>query len=161
MDRSTKDAWLVGPGDLREADVEDVPQPGYSVRVRGLPAAYSNEAQSTATEVKQTPNGDTVATINTAKLEILQFTHGVIEPTFTRAEAEVIAKRFGPAFRKVIDTIDELSGIDKKAIEDANARFPVGGASSPGGDVGADAPAGGDGPDLGVRVGAGVGNTGG
>jgi hypothetical protein len=161
VDRSTKEAWLVGPGDLKEADVEDVPSPGMSVRVRALPAAYSNEAQSTATEVKQTPNGDTVATINTAKLEILQFTHGVIEPKFSQAEAKIIAERYAPAWRKVIDKIDELSGLDKEAIEAANARFQAGGASENGADVGDAAPAGSDRPDQPVRTGAGAGDVGG
>ena len=41
MSRSSKEAWLTGPGDLAEADVEDVPSPGQSVRVRALSAKYS------------------------------------------------------------------------------------------------------------------------
>lgn len=132
MERSTKDAWLVGPGDLEEAEVKDVPARGMSVKVRGLPAQYSNEAQSEALELKTLPNGDQVATVNTAKMEVLQFAHGVIEPKFSLAEVKIIATRFGPAFKRVIAKIDELSGVDKEAIEDATARFPVGGASTDG-----------------------------
>ena len=144
MERSKKDAWLSGKGDLKEADVEDVPVKGQSVRVRGLPAAYSNQAQSEALEMK-TIGREQIATVNTARLEILQFAHGVIEPEFSVQEAEQVAQTYGPAFRKVIAKIDELSGVDKEAIEDANARFRVG-ETGPGDDgtAGADeAPAGG------------------
>lgn len=127
MERSTKDAWLNGPGDLTEATVEDVPVPGVSVKVRGLPAAYSNEAQSKALELKTGARGEQTATINTAKLEVLQFTHGVVEPTFTEPEAQLIAQKYAHAWRKVINKIDELSAIDKEAIQRANEAFQVGG----------------------------------
>lgn len=161
MDRSTKEAWLTGPGDLREEDVEDVPSPGMSVRVRALPAAFSNEAQSTAMEVKTTPQGDAIATVNTRTMEVLQFVHGVIEPKFSKPEAEIIAQRYASAWRKVIDKIDELSGLDKEAIERASATFPAGGAGEERGDVGDAAPAGSGRPDQPVRVGAAVGDDGG
>ena len=130
MARSTKDAWLSGPGDLRVSEVEDVPVKGQSVKVRGLPAAYSNEAQEKALEWKTWPNGETTSRFSTTKLEVLQFVHGVIEPQFSENEAKTIAEKFGPAWRKVIAKIDELSGVDKEAIEDANRRFQGGDAES-------------------------------
>ena len=109
MARSTKDAWLKGPGDLATAEVEDVPVPGESVLVRGLPAAYSNQASSEA--LKMTTVGmDQIATVDTARLEVLQFAHGVTDPTFTVDEAQQVAEKYGPAFKKVIAKIDELSG---------------------------------------------------
>ena len=122
MSRSTKSSWLEGKGDLKEADVEDVPVPGESVRVRGLPAAYSNQAQSEALEMKTIGQTQT-ATVNTARLEELQFVHGCVEPSFSEGEAHQIAQKYGPAFKKVIAKIDELSGVDKEAIETAEARF--------------------------------------
>lgn len=128
--RSTKDAWLNGPGDLREADVEDVPVEGESVRVRGLPAAYSNQATSEALELITGPRGEQTAHVNTEKLEVLQFAHGVIDPVFTVDEARLVAQKFGPAFRKVIAKIDELSGVDKEAIDKANATFPTSGSGA-------------------------------
>ena len=100
MERSSKSAWLDGPGDLREADVEDVPVEGQSVRVRGLPAAISTQASS-------------------------------VEPSFTVEEAEKVAEKYGPAFRKVVAEVDRLSGIDKEAIEEANARFQGSGERAP------------------------------
>jgi hypothetical protein len=127
VERSTKDAWLNGPSDLREDDVEDVPTPGQSVRVRGLSAAYSNHAISEALEMKQGRRGEQTGSMNMAKLEVLQFAHGCIDPEFTVEEAQQIAERFGPAFKRVIAKIDGLSGVDKEAAERTNAMFPVGG----------------------------------
>lgn len=161
MDRSTKDAWLSGPGDLKEDEVADVPVKGQSVKVRGLPAAYSNQASSEALEMKTI--GDTqIATVNTARLEVLQFAHGCIDPDFSEAEAQTIAERFGPAFKKVIAKIDELSGVDKEALEKAEARFQGGGEQPSGGKreaevrnkAGAAPAAGSDGPPVRARVGA-------
>jgi len=126
MGRSTKESWLNGAGDLEEADVQDVPVKGESVRVRGLPAAYSNQAGSEALELKTSALGEQFATIDTARLEVLQFAHGVIEPQFSVGEAEAIAQKYGPAFKKVVAEIDRLSGVDKEAIERASATFPAG-----------------------------------
>lgn len=126
MALSSKDSWLKGPGDLTEGVVEDVPVKGESVRVRGLPAAFSNQASSEALEMITGPRGEQTAKVNTARLSVLQFAHGCVEPDFTVAEAEQIAKKYGPAFNKVVARIDELSGVDKEAIEDANNRFQAG-----------------------------------
>jgi hypothetical protein len=153
MGRSSKSAWLEGPGDLKEADVEDVPTKGESVRVRGLPAQYSNQASSEALELK-TIGRDQIATVNTARLEVLQFAHGCVEPQFTVEEAQKVSERFGPAFKKVIAKIDELSGVDKEAINEANARFPSGGASENGTDVGDADSTGSSGPSVPSRTGA-------
>lgn len=152
MERSTKESWLQGPGDLREAEVEDVPVAGQSVRVRALSARYSAEVQG---QLKLVQDGrDQVARIDVPSMELLQFVHGCIEPTFTEPEARQVQQRFGPAFRKVIAKIDELSGIDKTAVEDTEARFPAGGEIPPGPDVGAGTAAGNSRSDLPLRTGA-------
>ena len=65
-------------------------------------------------------------------MEILQFAHGVVDPQFSEDEARQIAEQFGPAFRKVIAKIDELSGVDKEAIEQTDLRFPDRGNGSGG-----------------------------
>lgn len=155
MERSNKSAWLEGPGDLKEADVSDVPVKGQSVRVRGLPAAYSNQAQSEALEMK-TIGQTQIATVNSARLEVLQFAHGVIEPEFSVEEAQQVSERFGPAFKKVISKIDELSGVDKEAIENAEARFQSGGTEqNREGQAGKNgAPTGSSGPAVPARAGA-------
>jgi len=154
MERSTKESWLQGPADLREADVEDVPVPGQSVRVRGLAAAYSAEVMG---QMKLVSDGrEQVAKVDVAMMERLQFVHGVIEPRFTPEEARVVQERFGPAFRKVVEKIDELSGIDKEAVENAEARFPARGATEAGSVLADGDATGNGGPDLPLRAGAAV-----
>jgi hypothetical protein len=149
--RSTKDAWLQGPSDLTEAEVEDVPVPGQSVRVRGLSARYSAEVQGQLRLVQE--GNAQVAKIDVPAMELLQFVHGCIEPEFTIDEAQKIQERMGASFRKVIAKIDELSGIDKEAIEKAEQRFQDGGTESPG-SAGNGVAAGGSRPDVPARAGA-------
>jgi len=138
VDYSTKDAWLGGSGDLAEADVEDVPVKGERLRVRALPARYSAEVQS---QLKiETQGREQVAKVDVAEMEVLQFAYGVIDPNthfplFSPQDARVISEKWGPAFRKVIARIDELSGIDKEAIEKTEQRFPAGGDGEVGQDV--------------------------
>lgn len=123
MNASTKSAWLEGPSDLAEAIVEDVPVKGQSVKVRALPAQFSNEAQSKALRMITGARGEQTATVDVAEMAVIQFQHGVVEPEFSYAEAKQVAERFGPAFHKVVEKIDELSGVDKEAIEAEAARF--------------------------------------
>lgn len=150
--RSTKDSWLNSPGDLKEADVEDVPVTGETVRVRALPARWSAEVMSQSKIIQQ--GREQIAKIDVPAMEMLQFVHGCIDPVFTEAEARQIQEKFGPAFRKVIERIDELSGIDKEAIEQTEQRFPVGGEAEARGLVGLGTPGGGNGPDLPLRASA-------
>lgn len=124
--RSTKDAWLSGPSDLAEDIVEDVPVKGQNIKVRGLPAQFSNEAQSKALKMITGSRGEQTATVDVAAMSVIQFQHGCVEPQFTHAEAKQISERFGPAFFKVVNKIDELSGVDKEAIDQANDQFRSG-----------------------------------
>lgn len=135
MARSKKDDWLESEGDLREADVDDVPVKGKSVRVRALPGAYSNRATSEATEMVQTAEAGQTFKVNVEKLEVLKFSYGCVDPKFSPEEAQVVAEKFGPAFNKVVTKIDQLSGTDAAAVEAATARFPSVGTSEGGSDV--------------------------
>ena len=74
----------------------------------GFPAAYSNQASSEALEMEQTGVGASKATVNTARLEVLQFTHGVIKPTFTESEAEIVAREVR-ARLQAVDRGDRLA----------------------------------------------------
>lgn len=126
---------LLAATDLKTREVE-LPSIGGSVLVQGLSAAYSNQAQSEALETTFTKRGDQVAKVNTSKLEIIQAQHGLVEPALSSyEEAEKFAQNCGPAFRAVIDAIDELSGLDKEAIAEAAATFPAGGEETGGADV--------------------------
>lgn len=159
MGRLSKES-LLSASDLEEAEV-DLPTIGGSVVVRSLPAAYSNEAASKALKMTEGPRGEQVATVDTAKLEILQVLHGLVDPKLSSvAEAEIFATKCGRAFKQVVAKIDELSGVDKEAIEKTDAKFPVGVEGANGSAVG-DAVAAGDGrPDVSPRVGVGAGDAG-
>lgn len=159
MGRLTKET-LLGATDLVEREV-DLPSIGGSVKVRSLPAAYSNQASSEAMKLIQGPRGEQQATIDTAKLELIQVLHGLVEPKLNSLEeASIFATRCGRAFKEVIRVIDEISGVDKDAIEQVDATFPAGGAGSNGSPVGDAVGSGGSGSDLDVRVGVGVGDDG-
>jgi hypothetical protein len=130
--RSSKSSWLDGPSDLKTDEVQDVPVEGESVLVRGLPAAFSARAQSKALVMKTGTRGEQTAEVDTEKLAVIQFANGVVEPEFSEAEAQQIAEKYGPAFNKVVERIDELSGVDKESIEKANATFRTGGEGANG-----------------------------
>jgi hypothetical protein len=145
---------LLGASDLVEREVE-LPSIGGSVRVRSLPAAYSNEATSEALELVTGRRGEQTAKVNTAKLEILQVLHGLVDPKLASMhEAEVFAQQCGPAFKEIVRVIDEISGIDKKSLEDTEVRFPAGGEAPSGSDLGDGAAVGNGRSDLPVRTGA-------
>lgn len=125
MGRVSKDAVLSGT-DLTTKEVEW--KDGSTVLIESLPAAYSNEAESSALVLTQEGNSQ-ATTIDTAKLEVLKFAHGVKEPEFTVEEAEEVAKKYGPAFKRVIKEIDAISGLEDADRKAAEARFPSGGDS--------------------------------
>lgn len=149
-------ATLLSANDLREEDLE-LPTlgEGVRVRIRGLPAAYSNQAQSEALELVTGPRGDQSARVNSEKLEAIQVLHGLIEPKLaTLEEVRTFALNTGPAFKAIVEKIDQLSGVNKEAIEKANATFPAGGPQATGDSLG-DEPANGSGrSDLPVSTGA-------
>ena len=138
---------LLEASDLVERDVE-LPSIGGSVRVRSLPAAYSNQASSEALEMVSGPRGEQTAHVNTAKLENLQVLHALVEPKLNSiAEAETFAKNCGPAYKEIIRVIDEISGVDKEALEKAEARFRAGGTSEANGGSPRDTESGSETPD--------------
>ncbi len=125
----TKDA-LLRANDLEEREIE-LPSIGGSVKIRALPAAYSSRASSEAMELQTGRRGEQTARVNTARLEELQVFHALIEPKLgSPEEARQFLTNCGPAARKLIDAIDEISGVNKAALEEAQARFPGGGDES-------------------------------
>lgn len=157
MSRSTKDAWLNGPGDLKESEVEDVPVKGQSVKIRALSATAANAATSEslkATEVR----GQQVMKVDNVLLDIIRFQQGVVEPSFSTDEVKVISAKYGPAFQRVVKAIAELSGIDEETAHETDARFPGNGIGSPEAN-GAGAAEGHDGPVEPVRTGSGSGDV--
>lgn len=143
----SKDA-LLGASDLREREIDLTPFGiDGSVKVRSLPAAYSNQASSEALELVTNTRGEQTAKVNTAKLEELQVLHGLIDPQLSSVdEVRAFSQKVGSSWRAIVNAIDELSGVDKEAIERANAMFQLGGRGkevpasngSAGGDGGSD-----------------------
>lgn len=145
---------LLGASDIKTREI-DLPSIQMRVKVRSLPAAYSNQAQSEALEMITGRREEQTARVNIAKLECLQVLHGLVEPKLNNVEdAQALATAWGPAWRTLVDAIDEISGIDKKSIEDANARFQSGGSDAPRADVGNGTAPGGGRPDIPLPAGA-------
>jgi hypothetical protein len=123
---------LLGASDLVEREVP-LTSLGLTVRVRSLPAAYSNEALSSALETIIGRDGEQTARVNTGKLEELQVLHGLIEPKLdTVEEVRQFAQRTGVAWREVVRVIDEISGINKADVDRANTSFRAGGQGEEG-----------------------------
>lgn len=138
---------LLEASDLVERDVE-LPSIGGTVRVRSLPSAVSSDATSKALEMVTGPRGEQIARVNTAILEALQVQHGLIEPKLNSlAEAETFLKNCGPAAKEVIRVIDDISGVDKEALDQAEALFRDGRAGEANGGQARDAEGGSDAPE--------------
>lgn len=134
MSRLSKDA-LLGATDLVQKEVE-LPTIKGTVVVQGLGAKFSNEAQSQAMKMTQVGR-EQIATVDTAKLEAIQVLNGLVDPKLdSLEEAEKFMANCGPAARELVSAIDDLSGLDKEAIAEAQARFPSGGEGESGSDVG-------------------------
>jgi hypothetical protein len=79
-------------------------------------------------ELFTTARGEQKARVNTARLEELQVFHALVEPKLGSVEeARQFMQQCGPAARKLIEQIDEISGVNKQALEEAQARFPASG----------------------------------
>lgn len=157
MARSSKDAWI-GPnaGDLKEAEVEDVPTKGESVKIRALSATAANGATSDAITTYE-DRGMQKMKVDSVMLDILRFQAGVIEPKFSVDEVKVISGKFGPAFNRVVSEIAKLSGLTNEAVAETEARFPGSGSGTPETN-GSDSPSGDGRPAVPERVGARAGN---
>lgn len=106
-------------GSLKEDDVLNVF--GGKVRVRELSAAQmSRIQQDSVSGVGRT------ARISLAKMEKLQFLHGVTRPKYTPEDVERLHRNSGSDFAKVIAAIDEMSGTgkDKDELKTAGEAFP-------------------------------------
>jgi hypothetical protein len=147
---------LVTRSDLREREV-DLPTLGGTVKVRSLPAAYSNQAMTDAQETNINRHGEQSAKINVRKLEEIKVLHGLIDPKLDNgAEVRAFAEHCGPAWNAIVKAIDEISGVDQESVEKIEAQFPAGGPGE-GRPVVADAHSNGQGtgrPDLPARTGA-------
>lgn len=164
MGRLTKDAW--NRSSLRTKEIE-VEQLGGSVLIRELPADVSSDLAGLIDMVQI--GREQRAKVDVALMERKQFAYGVVDDNhkqmFTEDEVEELQHKHGNAFKFVVSEIDQLSGVDKEAIKEANERFPSSGTDEERSDVGDGLASGDTGPNLSPRngidaaqVGAGVDN---
>jgi hypothetical protein len=99
--------------DLTEETV-DVPEWGGAVKVRGFSKGEQMEMRKEATV-------DTK--IDTDRLEILMFVHGVSEPKFTADDMAALRQKAAGAVDRVLKRITILSGISEEAVAEAEKQF--------------------------------------
>jgi hypothetical protein len=154
----TKDALLAAT-DLREEELY-LPTLGGSVRVRSLSAAYSNNAVSEASTVENV-RGEAIAKFSAAKLEELKVLQGLVDPKLdTVEEARQLSQQVGPAWKLIVEKIDELSGTSSEDVESTNQLFRSSGTSAGRSDEVNGAAGGRAGSDRGVRAGVADGDAG-
>ncbi len=114
---SAEDILAAAPKDIKEQDVEDV-FGGLTVRVRGLTASQAAQVKQESFNMRgRTPE------VGWAQMERLQFQLGVIEPQFTQEQVLMLHRTAGPSFNKIIEVIDEISGIGKENLREAQKEF--------------------------------------
>lgn len=104
---------IMAAPDLRER-VVSVPEWGGSVRVRGFTKGRQQALRHQAT-VK--------GVIDSDRLELLMFVHGVVEPVFTADHAQALTEKSAGAVEAVLKAILEVSGMTPEARQDAERSF--------------------------------------
>lgn len=117
---TAEDLLANAPKDITEQDVEDV-FGGLTVRVRGLTAAQSAHVKEKSLSLGT--RGGQQAGVAWAQMEITQFELGVIEPKMTHDQVLMLHRMSGPSFAKVIQVIDDISGIGKEELRKAQEEF--------------------------------------
>lgn len=100
--------------DLEEREVE-VPEWGGSVKIR----SFSKAAQQDLRRKAMVKNE-----LDTDRLEMLMFIHGVVEPQFTEEHYEALRQKSAGAIDRVLRAILELSGLTREAVDQAKRLFP-------------------------------------
>lgn len=118
---------------LRASDIEtrevNLPSLGFDVRIRSLPAAYSNAAQTEGTQLLNVENDkgrlEQTVRIDHEKLEALKVLHGLVEPKLNSVEdAYTFSQQITTgAWKKLVNEIDKVSGLDVEAVEHTEALF--------------------------------------
>ncbi len=108
LPKLTREQILAAP-DLKEEDCP-VAEWGGTVRLRALTLAQRNRILELATR-----NGE----VDSTRAECLLFIEGVIEPRFTMADYEALRGKHAGAVERVALRVGALSGISRRALEDA------------------------------------------
>ena len=111
----TADA-ILGATVLEERLVE-IPELGGSVKIREFDKARQQWIRSQAKDKR-------TGKIDENRLELLLFAYGVVEPVFSVAQVEQLAKVKSSILDTVLKAITELSGMTDEAVEEEAATFP-------------------------------------
>jgi len=110
--RLSSEDILKGSG-LIEKEIE-IEQWGGTVMIREFSKAKQQQLR------KDASIGDE---INSDKLELLMFIHGVIDPVFSEQDYIVLREKSAIAIDKVLKEIMDISGLNESAIKEAEKRF--------------------------------------
>lgn len=117
----TVDGILAAPSDIK-TDTIDIPEWGCSLEIRSFTAAQQARVKQESIVLSgQNPD------MRWAEMEKVQFLLGVTKPRFKKEQVNVLHNQSGPGFKRVIDALDALSGIDKEKLREAQESFRTGG----------------------------------
>jgi len=106
------------PLDIVE-EVLAIPEWKLSVKVRSFTSAQSARIRKRMYIQK----GERMD-VNWEAWELSQFEEGVIEPKFSADQVRALHMESGKGFQRVIQWLDEHSGIKKEEVRDAETSFP-------------------------------------
>lgn len=109
------------PSDLVEETL-DIPEWGGKVRVRSLTAAQGTAVRQRGLQFK----GDETK-VAWEEMEVLQLTHGILEPNLSEQQVrELRREKSAAGFQRIVDWLDEKSGINKEEVRQAQESFQDG-----------------------------------
>lgn len=100
---------------LCEKEIE-IPQWGGSVIIKEFSKAKQQQIRREATDIE---NGE----INTDKLELLMFIHGVIDPVLSQEDYFALREKSAMAIDIVLKEIMDLSGLNQAVIKEKEKQF--------------------------------------
>lgn len=98
-------------------DVLEIPEWECSVKVRSLTAAQAAVVKQKGLAISDSGAGK----VAFAEMEITQFQFAVEEPRFSEKDVRKLHATSGRGFQRIINWVDEQTGLDKQALEDAKA----------------------------------------
>lgn len=114
---ATVDEILADETDLPEKDITGV-FGGKKLRIRALSAAQ--RARITQASLDQRGRAPQM---RFGELERMQFQLGVIKPEFGPDQVRSLHLKSGPSFKKVVEEIVKLTGIDDESLQEAEDDF--------------------------------------
>lgn len=106
-------AQILEAQDLEER-VVDVPEWGGVVRVRGFTKAQQQQMRKQATVAEE---------VDSDRLELLMFVHGVVDPKFSPDQAGLLQQKSAGLVDRVLTAVLEVSGMTKDALKKAEKSF--------------------------------------